>query len=159
MKIGQSIYSSRKKKGISQEELAALLDVSRQSISLWETDQTTPTLDKLQAMCNVLEVSMDELTGRVKVEEKKLDTIRTITPEERANRIKIRNKKLEIVGFILSLILLVTWIIEGLGTIIAIGSLIINLLCLKNKETKYSPYSLVITIVFLIASLLGTSYL
>ena len=65
MELGKNIATARKQKNMSQEELANRLDVSRQSISLWETDQTTPTLDKLEAMCSLLDVSMDMLMGRV----------------------------------------------------------------------------------------------
>jgi len=61
MKIGENIYNLRKAKNITQEELAHLLDVSRQSVSLWETDQTVPSIENLLAMCKIFEVTMDEL--------------------------------------------------------------------------------------------------
>lgn len=61
MKIGINIYNLRKVKGITQEDLAHELNVSRQSISLWETDQTTPSIENLLLMCKIFEVTMDEL--------------------------------------------------------------------------------------------------
>ena len=47
MTTGESIQRYRKELGISQEELGQKLMVSRQTISLWETDQTVPTIDTL----------------------------------------------------------------------------------------------------------------
>lgn len=64
MTLGERILKYRKKAGISQEELADRLSVTRQSISLWETDQTLPTLDNLIALADIFDISMDELCGR-----------------------------------------------------------------------------------------------
>ena len=47
MTVGQRIQEHRKKNGLSQEELGQRLLVSRQTVSLWETDQTLPTVDNL----------------------------------------------------------------------------------------------------------------
>jgi transcriptional regulator with XRE-family HTH domain len=61
MTIGERINSIRKKKGLSQEDLADRLDVTRQSVSLWETDQTIPTIDNLISIAKVFGRSLDEL--------------------------------------------------------------------------------------------------
>lgn len=63
MTLGERILKYRKKAGISQEELADRLNVTRQSISLWETDQTVPSLDNLITLAEMFNVSMDELCG------------------------------------------------------------------------------------------------
>ncbi|MBE6563885.1 MAG: helix-turn-helix transcriptional regulator [Ruminococcaceae bacterium] len=59
--LGQRIYQYRKEKNLSQEQLADLLDVSRQSISKWETDASVPELEKLLRMSDIFAVSLDEL--------------------------------------------------------------------------------------------------
>lgn len=64
MSIGNNIYKLRTAKNLSQGELADQLDVSRQSVSKWETDSAVPDLDKLMKLCDVFEVSLDEITGR-----------------------------------------------------------------------------------------------
>lgn len=64
MKIGERIYEQRTAKGLSQEQLAELLEVSRQSVSKWETDSAVPELDKLLRMCDIFEITLDQLTGR-----------------------------------------------------------------------------------------------
>ena len=64
MNIGSTIYKLRTAKNLSQEELAERLNVSRQSVSKWETDASVPDLDKLVKLSEIFEVSLDQLVGR-----------------------------------------------------------------------------------------------
>lgn len=59
--LGEHIINLRKAKGISQEQLAETLNVSRQSVSKWENGSATPDLDKIVKMAEYFEVSLDEL--------------------------------------------------------------------------------------------------
>ncbi len=59
--LGERIYKNRERLGLSQLELSDLLDVSRQSISKWETDAAVPELSKLVKMAEVFGVTLDEL--------------------------------------------------------------------------------------------------
>lgn len=61
MTLGERIYTMRTTRNLSQIDLANALDVSRQSVSKWETDASVPELDKLVRMCELFDVSMDEL--------------------------------------------------------------------------------------------------
>jgi len=61
MKLADRILELRKQKGISQEALADILGVSRQAISKWESEQSTPELDKIVLMSDFFEVSTDYL--------------------------------------------------------------------------------------------------
>ena len=61
MKVSEKIQYFRKKAGLSQEELGKRLLVSRQTVSLWETGQTLPTLDNLTRLREIFDVSIDEL--------------------------------------------------------------------------------------------------
>ena len=61
MTLGQRIYTNRTQKQLSQATLAELLEVSRQSVSKWETDASVPELDKLIKMGELFEISLDEL--------------------------------------------------------------------------------------------------
>jgi len=69
MTLGETIRTVRSEKGMSQGDLADALDVSRQSVSKWETDASVPELDKLVKMCDLFGVSLDELVRGVKTEE------------------------------------------------------------------------------------------
>lgn len=65
MTIGERLLKLRKEKNLSQEELASILNVSRQTISKWETDQTTPDFDKIVPICEFYNITTDELlTGK-----------------------------------------------------------------------------------------------
>ena len=59
MTLGETIRTVRSEKGMSQGDLADALDVSRQSVSKWETDASVPELDKLVKMCDLFGVSLD----------------------------------------------------------------------------------------------------
>lgn len=61
MDFSNRIINARKEKGLSQEALAELIGVSRQAVSKWETGEAKPDVDKLIALCAVLELSMDYL--------------------------------------------------------------------------------------------------
>lgn len=61
MSLGEKLLSLRKKKGLSQEEVADILHVTRQTVSKWETDQSMPDFDKVVPICNLYEISTDEL--------------------------------------------------------------------------------------------------
>lgn len=61
--LSEKIFALRRKNGLSQEQLAEKLGVSRQSISKWEGGLSTPELDKLKALSECFQVSIDELTG------------------------------------------------------------------------------------------------
>ncbi|MBE6938062.1 MAG: helix-turn-helix transcriptional regulator, partial [Ruminococcaceae bacterium] len=61
MTVGEKIQAYRKQLGMSQEELGQKLLVSRQTISLWENDQTVPTIDNLLRLSDIFEISVDEI--------------------------------------------------------------------------------------------------
>ena len=61
MGLGEKIYALRTDKGMSQTDLAEALDVSRQSISKWETDASVPELEKLIKLSEIFGVSLDQL--------------------------------------------------------------------------------------------------
>ena len=67
MTVGQKIIQLRNSMGISQEKLAELMGVSRQSISKWEMEQTMPQIDKILQISDIFGISCDELL-REKVE-------------------------------------------------------------------------------------------
>lgn len=67
MNIGEKLYELRKEKHLSQEEVAEKLDVTRQTISKWETNQSTPDFDKIKPLCELYDITADELlTGEKK---------------------------------------------------------------------------------------------
>jgi len=62
--MGERIRTLRKARGWSQDDLAVKLDLSRGAISSWEDDRNKPTVDKLEKLADLFNVSMDYLAGR-----------------------------------------------------------------------------------------------
>lgn len=99
MTIGERLLKLRKEKNISQEELANVLDVSRQTISKWETDQTTPDFDKIIPLCEYFDITSDELlTGKTDIKESK---------KQDRKKIFARNIAISVGLYILSLVLVI----------------------------------------------------
>ena len=63
MKIGNKLNQLRKLSGMTQEQLAVKIDVSRQTISKWESDSTSPDLDSIVKLSRIFHVSLDDLLG------------------------------------------------------------------------------------------------
>lgn len=61
MKLSEKILYYRKKAGLSQEELAGRVGVSRQAVSKWELGDAAPEVDKLRALAREFGVTVDEL--------------------------------------------------------------------------------------------------
>ncbi|WP_334212233.1 helix-turn-helix transcriptional regulator [Clostridium paraputrificum] len=61
MNLGNSLFHARKKCGLSQEDVAEKLGVSRQTISKWETDETIPDIYQSKKMAVLYNMSLDEL--------------------------------------------------------------------------------------------------
>lgn len=71
MTIGERLLKYRKANNLSQEEVAEKLEVTRQTISKWETDMSTPDFDKIVPLCELFNITADELlTGTKKEIEK-----------------------------------------------------------------------------------------
>lgn len=61
MCIGNSLFSARKRSGLSQEEVAEKLGVSRQTVSKWEQNETLPDIRQSKRLSDLYHVTLDEL--------------------------------------------------------------------------------------------------
>ena len=61
--LGEKLITLRKKHGYSQQEIADMLSVTRQTISNWECGQGAPSLDKAAELAAIYKVSLDALAG------------------------------------------------------------------------------------------------
>ena len=61
MNLGNNLFQSRRKVGLSQETVAEKLGVSRQTISKWETDETVPDIYQAKKLAKLYKLSLDEL--------------------------------------------------------------------------------------------------
>ena len=75
MNIGNTISELRKKNNLTQEELAEKLNVARQTISKWECNETSPSLEDASKLAKIFKVSLDELMGNKNVLEEKVSNV------------------------------------------------------------------------------------
>ena len=108
MTLGEKIAKQRKELNYTQEQLADILGVSRQSISKWESDITYPETEKLIELGKIFDCSMDYLLKEDVMEKDGAQTSifseiskKAITPENKEKSKKI----LKIVGIILGVVL------------------------------------------------------
>ena len=87
MKLSERLIGLRKEKNLSQEELAAVLNVSRQAVSRWETGLAAPSLDKLQFLAEFYGITIDELFYSVEEKPKAQEQApKTQATENKSNR-------------------------------------------------------------------------
>lgn len=114
MTLGEKIVKQRKELNYTQEQLADILGVSRQSISKWETDIAYPETDKLIELGKLFHCSMDYLLKEEVIEKngtqisefnrKVEDICRNVMGDK--NKVKAK-KILKIIGIILGLFLII----------------------------------------------------
>lgn len=100
MSFGSSLYHARKKSGLSQEEVAGKLGVSRQTISKWETGETLPDIRQSKHLSTLYHMTLDELVEFDFDEEQARQMIDSVSDEAQA-RIdwnKVWSKKYPVLG-------------------------------------------------------------
>ena len=73
MDLGKNLYNLRKNKNLSQEEVAEKLNVTRQTISKWETNESKPDFDKILPICELFNITTEELLIGINTEKKELN--------------------------------------------------------------------------------------
>lgn len=63
MTFGERLMKLRRERGLSQEALGDMVDVTRQTVSKWERGESTPELEKLMELARIFEISLDGLAG------------------------------------------------------------------------------------------------
>lgn len=91
MKFEEKLIKLRKEKGMSQEELGDKLNVSRQTISKWETGMSTPDIKKLNEIGKIFNVSLESLT----------DNHQTVNNINTVNKVNKKSNKTLKKGFII----------------------------------------------------------
>lgn len=105
MNLGRKISSLRKKNNLSQEQLAEKVGVTRQTISKWELEETTPDIKEAKILSNIFCVSLDELVN---------NDINSILVEKVSNTEKLAGiiiKILKVIGILLIIFFVVNIVI------------------------------------------------
>lgn len=88
MELGEILYNLRKNKNLSQEEVAEKLNVTRQTVSKWETGDSKPDFDKIIPICNLFEITSEELLSG-----KKSDIKEKSSESDKINKQEITKKR------------------------------------------------------------------
>lgn len=100
MGLGESLFGARKRTGLSQEDVAQKLGVSRQTVSKWETNESLPDIYQSKKMAMLYNISLDELIG-FDIELKEIENIIENTSDEiqkKINWTKVWSKKYPILN-------------------------------------------------------------
>ena len=123
MNFASNLQKLRKRENMSQEALAEKLDVTRQSVSKWESGASYPEMDKLISICKIFNVDMDTLVNGDVLDEKKQDKETTINTKDILDKFNTLMKKIvflfesmsfkEIIEFLVTVFLLIIIILIG----------------------------------------------
>ena len=117
-KIGKFISTMRKKKDLTQEQLAEKLNVSKNAVSKWERGLNLPDASIMQDVCSILDISLNELFAG-----EKLNKDEQIKHSEQTiiNILKNQKHRNKIYKICLSILIVVVLIIIGRFTLIKMG--------------------------------------
>ena len=140
MTLGEKILKLRSTAKMSQGDLAEKLNVSRQSISKWETNQSVPELDKLIQLSDLFQISMDELVRSNDLDQREKEEAEIPSADPQPTQVIIQRSlsTQKIVGFILlalGLMCCILALFAGSGLLIIGGYIIFcSILCLVLKR-------------------------
>ena len=141
IKIGKFIADCRKKKNITQEQLAEKLSITDRAVSKWERGLSLPDADKMLDLCNILDINVNELLNGEKISMKDYEKKNEELLLELAKQDELKNKRLitdmwvlTVTAFIFYLViaLLSSYFIEEgplLATIICVSTIILLIVC------------------------------
>ena len=90
MNLGNNLFEARKKSGLSQDKVAEKLGITRQTISKWETNETTPDIYQAKKLAKLYNLSLDELI-EFDCDLKKIEEVIKNTNEEKEAKIDWTN--------------------------------------------------------------------
>ena len=140
-KIGKFIANCRKEKKITQEQLAEKLYITDRAVSKWERGLSLPDADKMLDLCNILDISVNELLIGEKINMKDYEKKTNELLVELAKQEELKNKRLitdmwvlTVTAFVFYVALMViscNFLEEGpiLGTIICVSTIVLLFVC------------------------------
>lgn len=138
IKVGKFISECRKNKKITQAELAEKLNITDRAISRWETGKGLPDSSLMLALCNELDISVNELLSGEKIETKEYQSNAEKNLIELKKQIDQTRKTFLIVSYIFGIITILMFI----------GNMILNFIYRDNWDNSlYSALGLIITFI------------
>ena len=141
IKIGKFIAECRKKKSLTQEELAEKLYITDRAVSKWERGLSLPDADKMLDLCNILDINVNELLNGEKIDMKDYNKKTEELLVELAKQEEQRNKKMMMDMWVLTITTMIFYfgiialayhtLGEGttLGIIVSVSTVILVAVC------------------------------
>ncbi len=146
--LGERLFKLRKDKKLSQEEVADKLNVTRQTVSKWETDQSLPDFDKVVPLCELYGITPDELFIELKEKEttKNSEFVIDLEEEKLKSSKKAKGIAISVVLYFLSCVwILISIPVMNMNPVVAcalfllicgVATGIIVYVCIKYKKIK-----------------------
>ena len=146
--LGERLLELRKDKRLSQEEVAEKLNVTRQTVSKWETDQSMPDLDKIVPLCELYGITPNELFIELKEKEslRNMEFVIDLENEKVKNIKKAKGISISVVLYFLGVVWIMLSIpVWNMNPIVAsaifllicgIATGIIIYVCIRYKKIK-----------------------
>lgn len=95
MNFGKKILDARKKANLSQEEIAEKLNITRQTVSKWESNETVPNINQVKLLAKIYKISLEELLNYNKIDEEIESIIKknNTKTQDKINWTKVWSKK------------------------------------------------------------------
>ena len=169
MTLGENIVRLRTQKNWSQGDLADALEISRQSVSKWETDASIPELDKLLKLSELFDVTLDELVRGEEVPktETAMPAAQTVPTSFAPQVTPEREKRRTIAGTVLlctgAVILVFCLLLAGdllTGLLFASPFLICGIICfaVKQRTGLYCGWAVYLCVDFYLRFAIGVSW-
>ena len=123
MKFGDNLRNLRKSKNISQEKLAEKVNVSRQSVSKWETGEAYPEMNNILELCKILHCNINDLVNDNMID---LDSLDENVKMSVVKFKKEKQKQMKVISNILFLIGKIGGIVARVG----LGFVIVGMVCI-----------------------------
>ena len=145
-KIGKFIADRRKKKKLTQEELASILNVNSRSISRWENGKCMPDISLYNSICEVLEISVNELLSGEKIDNEKYQEKFEANMINVLSGVELKNKNLRKVNLVVLFIsvFIISFILISFTHKLSFISFIASfpfIVLINTKETPFSSYN------------------
>lgn len=122
MELAEKLKYHRKQQGLSQENVANILNLSRQAISRWENGHTIPDIDNLILLSNLYKITTDELLKESNQLQQLIQEDIEKTPEIAEEDVMLKNEALgtsQVIGLLFLLLAIVSIAIFPLGFLLA----------------------------------------
>ena len=95
MNFGKKLLDARKNMNLSQEEVAEKLNITRQTVSKWESNETVPNINQVKLLAKIYKISLEELLNYNKIDEEIESIIKKTNTktQDKINWTKVWSKK------------------------------------------------------------------